>query len=69
MRDKAFKIAKNAKYDGQQRDFASMVYKFFDRMTYGSGIKNDIILNKGWTEELYKPTIRKFKKKKYFSLL
>ena len=41
-----------------------MVYEFFDRMTYDSGIKNEIILNKGLTEELYKPTIRKFRKKK-----
>ena len=31
LRDKAFKIAKNAKYDGYQRGLASMVYKFFDK--------------------------------------
>ena len=30
-RDKAFNIAKNSKYDGYQRDLASMVYKFFDK--------------------------------------
>ena len=30
-RDKAFNIAKNSKYDGHQRDLASMVYKFFDK--------------------------------------
>ena len=29
LRDKAFNIAKNPKYDGYQRGFASMVYKFF----------------------------------------
>ena len=29
LRDKAFNIAKNPKYDGYQRDLASMVYKFF----------------------------------------
>ena len=28
LRDKAFKIAKNSKYDGYQRVLASMVYKF-----------------------------------------
>ena len=28
LRDKAFNIAENPKYDGYQRDFASMVYKF-----------------------------------------
>ena len=28
LRDKAFNIAKNPKYDGYQKAFASMVYKF-----------------------------------------
>ena len=31
LRDKAFNIAKNPKYDGYQRGLASMVYKLFDR--------------------------------------
>ena len=30
LRNKAFNIAKNPKYDGYQRGLASMVYKFFD---------------------------------------
>ena len=30
LRDKAFNIAKNPKYDGYQRGLASMVYKLFD---------------------------------------
>ena len=30
LRDKAFKIASDPKYDGYQRGLASMVYKFFD---------------------------------------
>ena len=29
LRNKAFKIAKNRKYDGYQRGLVSMVYKFF----------------------------------------
>ena len=29
LRDKAFNIAKNLKYDANQRKLASMVYKFF----------------------------------------
>ena len=33
--DKAFNIAKNAKYDRYQRGLASMVYKFFDKKTSG----------------------------------
>ena len=31
LRDKAFKIASNLKYDGYQRGLASKVYKFFDK--------------------------------------
>ena len=37
LRDKAFNIAKNPKYDGYQRGLASMVYKFFDKRSTGSG--------------------------------
>ena len=39
LRDKAFNVAKNPKYDGYQRGLASMVYKFFDKKTAGSGIR------------------------------
>ena len=38
LRDKAFKIASDPKYDGYQRGLASMVYKFFDKKSKGSGI-------------------------------
>ena len=38
LRNKAFNIAKNLKYDGYQRGLASMVYKFFDKKTSGSGV-------------------------------
>ena len=31
LRDKAFNIAKNTKYDGYQRGLASVVCKFFDK--------------------------------------
>ena len=31
LRDKAFNIAKNLKYDEYQRGLASMVYTFFDK--------------------------------------
>ena len=33
LRDKAFKIASDQKYDGYQRGLASMVCKFFDKNT------------------------------------
>ena len=41
LRDKAFKIAIDPKYDGYQRGLASMVYKFFHKKSKGSGITNE----------------------------
>ena len=41
LRDKAFKIASDPKYDGYQRGLASMVYKFFDKKSKGSGITTE----------------------------
>ena len=41
LRDKAFKIAIDSKYDGYQRGLASMVYKFYDKKSSGSGIVNE----------------------------
>ena len=32
LRDKAFNIAKNPKYDEYQRGLASLVYKLFDKV-------------------------------------
>ena len=43
LRNKAFNIAKTRNYDKYQRDLASMVYKFFDKKTKVSGIKNEIM--------------------------
>ena len=64
LRDKAFNIAKNLKYNGYQRGLASMVYKCFDEKTSGSGIKNENMSDQQLAEELHKPAIRKFKKRK-----
>ena len=58
LRDKALKIASNRKYDGYQRGLASMVYKFFDKKSKGSGITNQ--LNYQLANELHKPVIKKF---------
>ena len=41
LKDKTFNIAKNPKYDGQQRGLTSMVYKFFDKKSSGSGTTNN----------------------------
>ena len=60
LRDKVFNIAKNPKHDGYQRGLASMVYKFFDKKSRGSGVNNnEIKQNEQLTEELHKPIIKK----------
>ena len=66
LRDKAFNIAKNPRYDGHQRGLASMVCKFFDKKSKGSGIVNNKE-NIQLAEELYKPIIRKLEKRKVYS--
>ena len=38
LKDKAFNIAKNLKYDRYQRGLASMVYKFFNKKTKCNGV-------------------------------
>ena len=65
LRNKAFKIASDPKYDGYQRGLALMAYKFFDKKSKGSGITNES--NCQLANELHKPVIRKFKKKKVYS--
>ena len=56
LRDKAFNIAKNPKYDGYQRGLASMVYKVFDKKSAKlSGISNKE--NSELATELHKPII------------
>ena len=62
LRDKAYDIASNAEYDGYQRGLASMVYKFFDKKYMGSGIARD--RSSILADELHKPVIKKFNKKK-----
>ena len=69
LKDKAYNIASNPKYDGYQRGLASMVYKFFDKKSTESGTANStaepssLIL----ADELHKPVIKKFNKRKVYS--
>ena len=44
--DKSFNIIKNLKYDGYQRGFASMVYKFFDKKILVEQLKKKICQRK-----------------------
>ena len=62
LRDKTFKIARDPKYDGYQRGLTSMVYKFFDKTSSGSGSADEP--NYQHADELHKPIVQKFKKKK-----
>ena len=68
LRNRAFNIAKDPKYDEYQRGLASMVYNFFDKKSEGSGAKhvNTKLApqNQQLAEELPKPIIRKFEKRK-----
>ena len=67
LRDKAFNIAKNPKYDGYQRGLASMVYKFFDKKSTsipdksvsGSGVNIPLEFNEQLAKELQKPIVKK----------
>ena len=71
LKDKGFKIASDPKYDGCQRGLASMAYRFFDKKSAlpnkssGSGIANEP--NYQLANELHKPIIRTFKKRKVYS--
>ena len=42
LRDNAFNIAKNPKYDGYQRGIPSMVYSFFDKKSKGSDFNIEV---------------------------
>ena len=44
-----------------------MVYKSFDKKSKGSSIKNEIKENQQLANELHKPIIRKFEKRKVYS--
>ena len=64
LRDKAFNIVKNPKYDEYQRGLASTVYTFFDKRSKGSGVNIPLEFNVQLAEELHKSIIRKLKKNK-----
>ena len=70
LRDKVYDIASNPKYDGYQRGLASMVYKFFDKKSMGSGMAEPSVLARNSSvlaNERHKPINRKFNKRKVYS--
>ena len=70
LRDKAFNIAKNPKYDRYQKGLASMVYKCFDKKSAGSGVNmhanKSAFNNEKLAEELHKSMIKNLTKNSLF---
>ena len=58
LKNKAFKIASDPKYEVYQRGLALMFYKLFDKKSSGSGVANKP--NCQLANELHKPIIKKF---------
>ena len=70
LRNKTIKIASNPKRNGYERGLGSIVYTFFDKKSKGSGLKENqgnFLKNSQLADELHKPIIRKFKKRKVYS--
>ena len=76
LRDNACNIASNPEYDGYQRGLVSMVHKFFDKKSIGSGTTNSSSLehmkklkdsSSILADELHIPVIKKFEKRKVYS--
>ena len=66
LRDKAYKIAGDQKYDGYQRGLTSVVYKLFDKRSQRKGLA-DNKKNVQLANELHKPIIKQFNKRKVYS--
>ena len=68
---------KNLKYDGYQCGLTPIISKFFgkksaslaDKSASSGGVKSEIMPNQQIAEELHKPIIRKFEKRKVRSSL
>ena len=67
LKNKALKVASNPKYNGYERGLASMVYKFFAKKSKGISFKGSGLKNQQLADELHKPIIKKFKKRKVYS--
>ena len=67
LRVKAFNITKNPKYDGYQRSLASMVYKFLIKKPQVVVLIMKLNKMNNQIEQLHKPIIKKFKKRKIYS--
>ena len=71
LKNKVLKIAADPRVNGCQSGLASMVYKFFNERTKGSGINNkgNLLVNSQLAEEFHKSIIKNFKMRKVCSSL
>ena len=53
--------------DIKKEDLSSMIYNFFDKRSQDSNVNNEIKQNEQLAEDLHKPIIRKFKKRRVHS--
>ena len=73
VKDKAFKIASDPKYDGYQSRLVSMAYKIFDKKFSGRGVDTSLANKSATTpnyqleNELHRQIIRIFKGRKVYS--
>ena len=65
LRDKAFEIASNRKYDRYQGRLAQMVFTFFDKKSKATEIKS--MPNQKFANELYKTISWKFKWRRVYT--
>ena len=70
LKYRTYKISRTRGYDEYQEALASKVYKLFDKKT-GSGAvetsRAEVSVNEQLAEELHKPVIKKFKKRKVYA--
>ena len=62
LKDKAYEVSINPKYDRYQRGLVSMVYEFFDKKT-----RLGANMNEKLAKELHKPVIKKIKRGKAYA--
>ena len=67
LRDKAFKIASNSKYDGYQKGLVSMVFRIFDKISTDSGVRP--MSSQQLADELHNQLLENFNKEEFIPRL
>ena len=70
MKDRAYEITRNCRYDGYQKALESMVYKNFDKKTGPGAIatsKAGAGVNEQLAEELHKLVTKKFRRREVYA--